>query len=59
MGFGMWLASAQVPAFTDDDAVAHQNATDTGIGRCRQQTALGERQRTRHEFVIGGAEHQC
>src|SRR3989304_5879547 len=47
-----------VPAGADDRAILHDYAADAGIGRARIQAALGERERARHEFVIGvGAGH--
>ena len=47
------LAGALMPAFAHDDAVAHEHATDAGIGRGRVQAALGEVERAGHEFLIG------
>ena len=57
MHFGVRLAGTLVPAFANDDAIAHDDAADTGIGSGGQQPTLGQLQRTRHEFVVGGAEH--
>ena len=59
MNFGMRLARAQMPALANDDAVANENTANTGIGGGRKKTTLSQLQGARHEFVIGGAEHQC
>jgi hypothetical protein len=56
MHFGVLLAGAQMPAFADDLAIIDDDATDTRIGGRGLQTQLGQAQRPRHHFVIGGAE---
>jgi hypothetical protein len=54
---GVRFAGTLVPALADHPAVAHDDAADPRIGRGRPQSPRGEPERTRHEFVVGGAEH--
>ena len=57
MDFSVRLAGFPVPAFADNRTVLDEDTTDAWI-RCRRiQAKFGQTQRTRHEIVIGGAEH--
>jgi hypothetical protein len=57
VGFRMGLAGARVEPFADDRAVADDHAADARIGSRGEQAARRERERARHEMLVGRAEH--
>jgi hypothetical protein len=56
--FCVRAAGAFVPAFTDDFAVAHEDATHTRVGRRRVEAAPGKLERACHVFAVGFGEHR-
>ena len=57
VNFSVRLAGTSRPAFANNYSVAHNNATDTRIRGRRQAAKVGQMQRSRHLFVVDGAEH--